>query len=331
MRLTINGEDRTFDRPLTVEKLLGEIGVDSRKVAVERNLEIVPKSQYRRVSLGDGDRLEIVHFIGGGVPDDAATMREEDTFEVAGRRFRSRLIVGTGKYKDFAETRDAIVASGAEIVTVAVRRVNVTDPGQPMLMDYVDPKKYTYLPNTAGCYTAEDALRTLRLAREAGGWDLVKLEVLGDQKTLYPQMIETLAATEVLIKEGFQVMVYCSDDPIMAKRLEDLGCVAIMPLAAPIGSGLGVQNAINIRLIVEQASVPVLVDAGVGTASDASVAMELGCDGVLMNSAIAEAKDPVKMARAMKLAVEAGRLAYLAGRMGKKLYADPSSPLAGLI
>ena len=331
MRLTINGEDRTFDRPLTVEKLLGEIGVDSRKVAVERTLEIVPKSQYRRVSLGDGDRLEIVHFIGGGVPDDAATVREEDTFEVAGRRFRSRLIVGTGKYKDFAETRDAIVASGAEIVTVAVRRVNVTDPGQPMLMDYVDPKKFTYLPNTAGCYTAEDALRTLRLAREAGGWDLVKLEVLGDQKTLYPQMIETLAATEVLIKEGFQVMVYCSDDPIMAKRLEDLGCVAIMPLAAPIGSGLGVQNAINIRLIVEQASVPVLVDAGVGTASDASVAMELGCDGVLMNSAIAEAKDPVKMARAMKLAVEAGRLAYLAGRMGKKRYADPSSPLAGLI
>ena len=331
MRLTINGEDRTFDCPLTVEKLLGEIGVDARKVAVERNLEIVPKSQYRRVSLGDGDRLEIVHFIGGGVPDDAATVREEDTFEVAGRRFRSRLIVGTGKYKDFAETRDAIVASGAEIVTVAVRRVNVTDPGQPMLMDYVDPKKFTYLPNTAGCYTAEDALRTLRLAREAGGWDLVKLEVLGDQKTLYPQMIETLAATEVLIKEGFQVMVYCSDDPIMAKRLEDLGCVAIMPLAAPIGSGLGVQNAINIRLIVEQASVPVLVDAGVGTASDASVAMELGCDGVLMNSAIAEAKDPVKMARAMKLAVEAGRLAYLAGRMGKKLYADPSSPLAGLI
>jgi len=212
-----------------------------------------------------------------------------------------------------------------------VRRVNVTDPGQPVLMDYVDPGKFTYLPNTAGCYTAEDALRTLRLAREAGGWDLVKLEVLGDQKTLYPHMIETLAATEVLIKEGFQVMVYCSDDPIMAKRLEDLGCAAIMPLAAPIGSGLGVQNAINIRLIVEQASVPVLVDAGVGTASDASVAMELGCDGVLMNSAIAEAKDPVKMARAMKLAVEAGRLAYLAGRMGKKRYADPSSPLAGLI
>ena len=331
MRLTINGEDRSFDRPLTVEKLLGEIGVDARKVAVERNLEIVPKSQYRRVSLGDGDRLEIVHFIGGGVPDDAATVREEDTFEIAGRRFRSRLIVGTGKYKDFAETRDAIVASGAEIVTVAVRRVNVTDPGQPMLMDYVDPEKYSYLPNTAGCYTAEDALRTLRLAREAGGWDLVKLEVLGDQKTLYPQMIETLAAAEVLIKEGFQVMVYCSDDPIMAKRLEDLGCVAIMPLAAPIGSGLGVQNAINICLIVEQASVPVLVDAGVGTASDASVAMELGCDGVLMNSAIAEAKDPVKMARALKLAVEAGRLAYLAGGMGRKLYADPSSPQAGLM
>jgi len=250
---------------------------------------------------------------------------------VAGRRFTSRLLVGTGKYKDFEETKAAIKASGAEIVTVAVRRVNITDSNQPMLIDYLDPKKYTYLPNTAGCYTAEEAMRTLRLAREAGGWDLVKLEVLGDRQTLYPHMPETLEAAEILIKEGFKVMVYCTDDLIMAKRLEDIGCVAIMPLAAPIGSGLGIQNSINIRLIVERASVPVLVDAGVGTASDTTIAMELGCDGVLMNSAIAEAKDPVKMAIAMRMAVESGRLAYLAGRMPKKRYADPSSPLAGLI
>jgi thiazole synthase len=256
---------------------------------------------------------------------------DEDTFEVAGRKLKSRLIVGTGKYKSLAENAAAVEAAGAEIVTVAVRRVNVTNPNEPMLVDYIDPKKIIYLPNTAGCYTAEDAVRTLRLAREAGGWNLVKLEVLGDQKTLYPDMVETLRAAEALLKDGFDVMVYCSDDPIMAKKLEDMGCCAIMPLAAPIGSGLGIQNPVNIRLIIEQAKVPVLVDAGVGTASDAAIAMELGCDGVLMNTAIAEAKDPIKMARAMKLAVEAGRLAYLAGRMPKKMYADPSSPLAGLI
>ncbi len=259
------------------------------------------------------------------------TERNHDTFNIAGTDFTSRLIVGTGKYKDFEETARAVEASGAEIVTVAIRRVNVMDPNQPMLVDYLDPKKYTYLPNTAGCFSADDAIRTLRLAREAGGWDLVKLEVLGDQKTLYPNMVETLHAAEVLIKDGFEVMVYCSDDPIMAQRLEDLGCCAIMPLGAPIGSGLGIQNPVQIRLIVEQANVPVLVDAGVGTASDAAVAMELGCDGVLMNTAIAEARDPITMARAMKLAVEAGREAYFAGRMPKKLYADPSSPLAGLI
>lgn len=256
---------------------------------------------------------------------------DEDTFEVAGRKLKSRLIVGTGKYKSLAENAAAVEAAGAEIVTVAVRRVNVTNPDEPMLVDYIDPKKIIYLPNTAGCYTAEDAVRTLRLAREAGGWNLVKLEVLGDQKTLYPDMVETLRAADALLKDGFEVMVYCSDDPIMAKKLEDMGCCAIMPLAAPIGSGLGIQNPVNIRLIIEQAKVPVLVDAGVGTASDAAIAMELGCDGVLMNTAIAEAKDPIRMARAMKLAVEAGRLAYLAGRMPKKMYADPSSPLAGLI
>jgi thiazole synthase len=254
-----------------------------------------------------------------------------DSWTVAGRTFSSRLIVGTGKYKSFEENAAAVEASGAEIVTVAVRRVNIADPKQPMLTDFIDPRKFTYLPNTAGCFTADEAMRTLRLAREAGGWTLVKLEVLAEAKTLYPDMIETVRATELLAKEGFEVMVYCTDDPIMAKRCEDAGAVAVMPLGAPIGSGLGVQNRVTIRLIVENAKVPVLVDAGVGTASDASVAMELGCDGVLMNTAIAEAKDPVMMARAMKLAVESGRLAYLAGRMQKRRYADPSSPLAGLI
>lgn len=254
-----------------------------------------------------------------------------DTWTVSGRTFSSRLIIGTGKYKSYEENAQALSASGAEIVTVAVRRVNLSNPDEPMLVDFIDPKKVTYLPNTAGCYTGEEAMRTLRLAREAGGWSLVKLEVLGDRKTLYPDMIETLRATEILSKDGFEVMVYCSDDPLMAKRCEDAGAVAIMPLAAPIGSGLGVQNPVNIRLIIEQSQVPVLVDAGVGTASDAAVAMELGCAGVLMNTAIAEAKNPVLMASAMKHAVIAGRQAYLAGRMPKKLYADPSSPLAGLI
>ena len=257
--------------------------------------------------------------------------QQDEKLVIAGREFSSRLIVGTGKYKDYAENAAAAEAAGAEIVTVAVRRVNLTDKDAPMLVDYISPEKFTYLPNTAGCFTSEDAVRTLRLAREAGGWTLVKLEVLGDEKTLYPNMTETLRSAELLIKEGFEVMVYCSDDPIMAKRLEEIGCCAIMPLAAPIGSGLGIQNPVNIRLIIEQANVPVLVDAGVGTASDAAIAMELGCDGVLMNTAIAEAKDPILMAEAMKNAVIAGRQAYLAGRMPKRLYADPSSPLAGLI
>jgi thiazole synthase len=329
MRLVINGEEREFAAPMSVEALLGRLGVDPRKVAVERNLEIVPKSAYAAVAVGEGDRLEIVHFIGGGATEDRTV--DDDFFTVAGRRFRSRLLVGTGKYKDFEETARAIEASGAEIVTVAVRRVNLSDPSQPMLVDYVSPKTYTFLPNTAGCYTADDAVRTLRLAREAGGWNLVKLEVLGDQTTLYPNMPETLKAAQALIKDGFEVMVYCSDDPIQAKLLEDMGCVAIMPLGSLIGSGLGILNPVTLHLIKQTVSVPVLVDAGVGTASDAAVAMELGCDGVLLNTAIAHAKDPVRMARAMRLAVEAGRLAYLAGRMPRKSAADPSSPLAGLI
>lgn len=244
------------------------------------------------------------------------------------RQFSSRLLIGTGKYKSFEQTRLAIEASGAEIVTVAVRRVNIDKNNGEMLQDYIDPKKYTYLPNTAGCYTAEDAVRTLRLAREIGNWNLVKLEVLSDPKTLYPNMVETIRAAEELIKDGFDVMVYTTDDPVLCKKLEEIGCVAIMPLGAPIGSGLGIQNQLNIKFIVEQiTSVPIIVDAGVGTASDATIAMELGCDGVLMNTAIAEAKDPILMAKSMKLAVESGRLAFLAGRMSKKQYGDPSSPI----
>ncbi len=320
--ITLNGEPRSVASGTTIAGLAAELGLNPTKVAVERNLEIVPRSMLADVVIDEGDRLEIVHFVGGG---------QDDTWSVAGQTFTSRLIVGTGKYKDFAQNAAALEASGAEIITVAVRRVNVSDPSAPMLTDFIDPKKYTYLPNTAGCFTADDAVRTLRLAREAGGWDLVKLEVLGEARTLYPDMRETLKATETLVREGFKPMVYCVDDPIAAKQLEEAGAVAIMPLGAPIGSGLGIQNRVTIRLIVECAKVPVLVDAGVGTASDAAIGMELGCDGILMNTAIAEAKDPVMMARAMKLAVESGRLAYRAGRMGRRMYADPSSPLAGLI
>ena len=327
LNLTVNGEPRRIEVGRSVADLVRELGLDPAKVAVERNGEIAPRSTLAQVQLADGDVLEIVHFVGGG---DARPV-DDDSWTVAGRTFRSRLIVGTGKYKDFAQNAAAVAASGAEIVTVAVRRVNISDPSQPVLMDFIDPKQVTYLPNTAGCFTAEEAIRTLRLAREAGGWDLVKLEVLGEARTLYPDMRETLKATEVLANEGFAPMVYCVDDPIAARQLEEAGAVAIMPLGAPIGSGLGIQNRVTIRLIVEGAKVPVLVDAGVGTASDAAVAMELGCEGVLMNTAIAEAKDPIRMARAMKLAVEAGREAYRAGRMPTRKYADPSSPLAGLI
>jgi thiazole synthase len=325
--ITVNGERREVRAGITVAGLAHELGFEPAKIAIERNREIVSRSAHNSTCVAQGDDYEIVTFVGGG---DHAPV-ETDKWTVASRSFTSRLIVGTGKYKSFEQNAAAVEASGAEIVTVAVRRVNISDPKQPMLTDFIDPKEITYLPNTAGCFTAEDAIRTLRLAREAGGWTLVKLEVLGEVKTLYPDMIETLRATEILAKEGFEPMVYCADDPIAAKKLEDAGAVAIMPLGAPIGSGLGLQNQVMIRLIVENAKVPVLVDAGVGTASDAAVAMELGCDGVLMNTAIAEAKDPILMARAMKLAVESGRLAYCAGRMGKRRYADPSSPLAGLI
>ncbi len=328
--LTVNGAPRRIAAGSTIAQLVTSLELNPQKVAVERNGGIAPRSALTQIALADGDVLEIVHFVGGGQGDSVAAVAE-DTWSVAGRSFRSRLIVGTGKYRDFAQNAAAVAASGAEIVTVAVRRVNISDPKAPLLMDYIDPAKITYLPNTAGCFTADDAIRTLRLAREAGGWDLVKLEVLGEARTLYPDMRETLKATEVLAREGFLPMVYCVDDPIATRQLEEAGAVAVMPLGAPIGSGLGIQNRVTIRLIVEGAKVPVLVDAGVGTASDAAVAMELGVDGVLMNTAIAEAKDPVRMARAMRLAVEAGREAYLSGRMGTRKYADPSSPLAGLI
>lgn len=325
--ITLNGERRTLAAGTTVTGLVQSLELDGGRVAVERNREIVPKSQWADVCLADGDEIEMVHFVGGG----EAAAADDDSWTVAGRRFRSRLIIGTGKYKDYALNAAAAEASGAELVTVALRRVNLTDRSKPVLSDYVKPDRYAYLPNTAGCYTADDALRTLRLAREAGGWTLVKLEILADRKTLYPDVIETVRACEILSKEGFQVMAYTSDDPAIARRLEDAGAQAVMPLGAPIGSGLGIQNPINIRLIVEAAKVPIVVDAGVGTASDAAIAMELGADAVLMNTAIAEAKDPVRMARAMRNAVRAGRDAYLAGRMPVRRYADPSSPLAGLI
>ena len=255
----------------------------------------------------------------------------KDLFKIANKKFMSRLIVGTGKYKSFSECAKAIKYSGAEIVTVAVRRVNIVDKKKPLLMDYIDPKKITYLPNTAGCFTSEDALRTLRLAREIGGWKLVKLEVLGDKKNLFPDMIETLRSTEILTKEGFKVMVYCSDDPLMAKRLEDAGAVAIMPLAAPIGSGLGIQNYTNIKIIRNQTKLPVIIDAGIGQASDAAIAMELGCDGVLINTAIAKAKKPFEMAEAMKFAVIAGRKSFISGRISKTLNGSPSTTNKGII
>lgn len=256
---------------------------------------------------------------------------QDTPLRIGDRDFRSRLIVGTGKYKDFAETRKAVEESGAEIVTVAVRRVNITDRDKENLLDFLDPARIQILPNTAGCYTAEEAIRTCRLAREVGVGEMVKLEIIGDPKTLFPDVPATIEAAKVLVKEGFVVLPYVTDDPVTCKKLEEIGCAAVMPLAAPIGSGLGIRNPFNIRIIVEQAKVPVIVDAGVGTASDAAVVMELGCDGVLMNTAIAGAKDPLTMARAMKLGIEAGRLAYLAGRIERKLYATASSPLTGLI
>ena len=331
MKVQVNGESQEINQNNTVADIVERLGLAGKRIAVEYNQEILPSDQYKNQALNDGDKLEIVHAIGGG-QEDGLFQTSDDTFTVAGKAYKSRLLVGTGKYKDLEETRLAIIASGAEIVTVAIRRTNIgQNPGEPNLLDVIPPDKYTILPNTAGCYTADEAVRTCRLARELlGGHKLVKLEVLADQKTLFPDVAQTFVAAELLVKEGFDVMVYTNDDPIAAKRLEDIGCVAVMPLAAPIGSGLGIRNPYNILTIVENANVPILVDAGVGTASDAAIAMELGCAGVLMNTAIAEAKNPVLMASAMKKGIEAGREAFLAGRMPRKRFASASSPIDGL-
>jgi len=323
MLVYVNGESKEYADDSTVADVVEQLGLSGKKIAVELNKEILPFDQYSSNALSASDRLEIVHAIGGG---------QDDSFVLAGVSYQSRLLVGTGKYKDMEETRLAIEASGAQIVTVAIRRTNIgQNPGEPNLLEVISPDKYTILPNTAGCYTAEEAVRTCRLARELlGGHKLVKLEVLADQKTLFPDVAETYIAAELLVKEGFDVMVYTNDDPIAAKRLEEIGCVAVMPLAAPIGSGLGIRNPYNILTIVENAKVPILVDAGVGTASDAAIAMELGCDGVLMNTAIADAKNPILMASAMRKGIEAGREAFLAGRMPRKRFASASSPIDGL-
>ncbi|MEY3106230.1 MAG: thiamine biosynthesis protein ThiS [Pseudomonadota bacterium] len=323
MIIYVNGEQHDYAEDSTVADVVKEMSLIGKKIAIELNKEILPFQQYAVQGLKAGDHLEIVHAIGGG---------QHDSFLLAGITYHSRLLVGTGKYKNMEETRLAIEASGAQIVTVAIRRTNIgQNPGEPNLLDVISPDKYTILPNTAGCYTAEEAVRTCRLGRELlGGHKLVKLEVLADQKTLFPDVSETYIAAELLVKEGFDVMVYTNDDPIAAKRLEDIGCIAVMPLAAPIGSGLGIRNPYNILTIIENANVPILVDAGVGTASDAAIAMELGCAGVLMNTAIAEAKNPILMASAMRKGIEAGREAYLAGRMPRKRFASASSPIDGL-
>jgi len=328
LRVTVNGELRTTAPGTTVAALLTAMGIDPARVAVERNQDVVPRRTWSEAALADGDRVEIVAFVGGG--SGSGSPPNDDPLVLGGKTFHSRLLVGTGKYKTIEEGREAIQRSGAEIVTVALRRVDLT-PGKPNVLDSIDRKRHTILPNTAGCYTAEDAIRTCRLARELGIADLVKLEVIGDERTLFPDGAATLEAARVLVKEGFNVLPYCMDDPILAKKLEDVGCAAVMPLAAPIGSGLGIRNPYNLRIILEQAKVPIIVDAGVGTASDAAVAMELGCHGVLMNTAIAGARDPLMMAEAMRDAVIAGRKAFRAGRIPRKLYATASSPIEGLI
>lgn len=323
MIIYVNGNEREIAENSTVFDVVTKLELQGKKIAIELNQEILPFQSFQTQTLQANDKLEIVHAIGGG---------QGDSFIIAGKSYQSRLLVGTGKYKDLEQTRLAIEASGAEIVTVAIRRTNIgQNANEANLLDVISPDKYTILPNTAGCYTAEEAVRTCRLARELlGGHNLVKLEVLADQKTLFPNVVETYIAAEILVREGFEVMVYTNDDPIAAKRLEDMGCVAVMPLAAPIGSGLGIRNPYNILTIVENANVPILVDAGVGTASDAAIAMELGCAGVLMNTAIAEAKNPILMASAMRKGIEAGREAFLAGRMPRKRFASASSPIDGL-
>lgn len=324
LRFTVNGSPETAPAGATVADLLARMGVDSTRVAVERNDDVVPRKTWAEAALVAGDKVEIVSFVGGG--SDAP----EDPLILGGKTFKSRLLIGTGKYKSVEETRQAIELSGADIVTVALRRVDLT-PGTPNVLDAIDRSRITILPNTAFCYNAEDAIRVCRLARELGVGDMVKLEIIGDPDNLFPDGEATLQAAKILVKEGFIVLPYCMDDPILARRLEDAGCAAVMPLAAPIGSGLGIRNPDNIRIILEKAKVPIIVDAGVGTASDAAVAMELGCQGVLMNTAIAGARHPLLMAEAMRDAVIAGRKAFRAGRIPRRLYATASSPEHGVI
>jgi thiazole synthase len=334
MQIILNGDPHEVAGPLTLTALLAQLNIDPRRVAVEHNLTVVKRANYDSTPVQDGDQIEIVNFVGGGSVN-------SDPLVIAGREFASRLIVGTGKYPSFQLMQRAHEASGAEMVTVAVRRVELggrtsrgegaPGPSKESLLDYIDTDRIALLPNTAGCYSADDAVRTARLGREAGLSNWVKLEVIGDERTLFPDNEELLVATKILVKEGFVVLPYTTDDPIACRKLQDAGAAAVMPLGAPIGSGLGIQNANNIRIIREFSRVPIILDAGVGTASDATIAMELGADGVLMNTAIAEAQDPIAMATSMKLAVQAGRLAYRAGRMGKRMYASASSPLAGTI
>jgi thiazole synthase len=333
LQIIVNGEARQAAAGSTVATLLAALGIDPQRVAIERNEEVVPRRTWTDAAIADGDRLEVVAFVGGGAhpPDDrSAAPLEDEPLVIAGRSFRSRLLVGTGKYRTLEEGREAIRLTGAEIVTVALRRVDLTS-GKPNVLDTIDRTRHTIMPNTAGCYTVEDAVRTCRLARELGLSDMVKLEVIGDPQTLFPDAEGTLQAAKILVKEGFIVLPYCTDDPILVRKLEDAGCAAVMPLGAPIGSGLGLRNPYNIRIILERARVPIIVDAGVGTASDAAVAMELGCAGVLMNTAIAEARHPLLMAEAMRDGVLAGRKAFRAGRMPRRLYANASSPEQGLI
>jgi thiazole synthase len=321
----LNGEPFEIDGPLTVTQLLGRLDVDPRRIAVEHNLVVLKRVTFDQTIISADDQIEIVNFVGGG------NTMQTDQLTIADRTFSSRLVVGTGKYSSPAVMVRAHEASGADMITVAVRRVNISDRSKESLLDYVDTSKYFLLPNTAGCYTAGEAVRTAHLGREAGLSNWVKLEVIGDERTLLPDNEALLEATRILVRDGFVVLPYTTDDLVVCRKLEDAGAAAIMPLGAPIGSGLGIQNVNNLRIIREVARVPLIVDAGVGTASDAALAMELGADGVLMNTAIAGAQDPVAMAEAMKLAVRAGRLAYLAGRIPRKLYASASSPVEGLV
>ncbi len=322
MTIRLNGESYALAEPITLTALLARLGIDDRRVAVEHNRRVVRRDAYATATIGEGDEVEIVNFVGGGA---------EDVFEIAGRRFTSRLLVGTGKYLSNEIMAAAHAASGTQMVTVAVRRVDLSRGGAGTLLDFIDTSKIFLLPNTAACFTADDAVRTARLGREAGLSNWVKLEVIGDERTLFPDNEALLEATRILVKEDFIVLPYTNDDPVMCRKLEDAGAAAVMPLGAPIGSGLGIQNPNNIRIIREQSKVPVIVDAGVGTASDAAFAMELGADAVLMNTAIAGAADPVKMAEAMKHAVIAGRLAYQSGRIARRMHAAASSPMDGLI